>query len=71
MAGLVAEAQNHVHMIHSLDLSFTVHKASGEIMTTVKDEANGKVIREIPSSEVLDLAAEIDEMIGIIFDQEG
>jgi uncharacterized FlaG/YvyC family protein len=40
-------------------------------MVTVKDEATSDVIREIPPSEFLNLAAEIDEMIGIIFDQEG
>jgi len=71
IAELVADSQRSLNMIHSVDLSFTVHQASGEIMVTVKDEATGDVIREIPPSEVLNLAAKIDEMIGIIFDQQG
>jgi flagellar protein FlaG len=40
-------------------------------MVTVVDESTGKVVREIPSQELLDLAAKIDEMVGMIFDQKG
>jgi flagellar protein FlaG len=41
------------------------------MMVTVTDESSGKVIREIPSREILELAAKIDEMVGMIFDQKG
>ncbi len=41
------------------------------MMVTVVDESNGKVVREIPSHEILDLAAKMDEMVGMIFDQKG
>ncbi|MFW6115358.1 MAG: flagellar protein FlaG [Thermodesulfobacteriota bacterium] len=71
MAELVADLQRNLNMIHEVHLSFTVHQASGEIMVTVKNESTGEVIREIPPSELLNLAAKIDEMIGIIFDQQG
>jgi flagellar protein FlaG len=67
---LAADIQKNLNMIHNVDLSFTVHDATGEIMVTVKDETTGEVIREIPPSEVLNLAAKIDAMVGVIFDQK-
>ena len=56
--------------LNNVDLHFSVHKSSGTIMVTVTEKASGKVIREIPSSETLHLAAKLDEMVGIIFDQK-
>jgi len=66
----IANAQNNLMMIHNVDLQFAVHKPTGKIMVMVTDESTGEVIREIPPSESLDLAAKIDEMIGLIFDQK-
>jgi flagellar protein FlaG len=39
-------------------------------MITVIDESTGKVIREIPESEILELAAKMKEMVGMLFDQK-
>jgi len=58
-------------LIHQVDLQFSVHEASGRTVVTVKDGLTGEVIREIPPSELLNLAARLDEMIGLLFDQMG
>jgi flagellar protein FlaG len=58
-------------MIHEVDLQFSVHEASGEIMVRVLKESTGEVIREIPPSEMLDLAARLGEMVETLFDQTG
>ena len=71
MKEMVANVQENLNMIHNVDLDFEVHEASGEIMVTVTEASTGEVIREIPPSEILNLAAKLDEMIGLIFDQEG
>ena len=71
ISGVVADIQKNLGMIHDVDLQFSVHEASGEIMVTVRDESSGDVIREIPPSEVLDLSAKLGEMVGLIFDQTG
>jgi len=71
MTDLVADTQKRLNMISNVDLQFSVHEASGKVMVTVMDGATGEVIREIPPSEVLDLAARVDEMIGLIFDKKG
>ena len=68
---VVADIQKNLNMIHNVDLQFTVHEASGEIMVTVLEESTGEVIREIPPSEMLDLAAKLGEMVGLLFDQTG
>ncbi len=68
---IVADVQKSLNMIHGVDLQFSVHEASGELMVTVIDGSSGEVIREVPPSEILDLAAKMDEMIGRMFDQKG
>ena len=67
----VANVQKNLGMIHDVNLQFKVHKPTGEVMVTVKDESTGEVIREIPPREILNLAAKIDAMVGLIFDQKG
>ena len=68
---LLSDVQKNLNMIHDLDLQFTVHEATGKTMVKVMDGSTGRVIREIPPSEVLNLAARLDDMIGLIFDQKG
>lgn len=71
MKETVANVQENLSMIHNVDLQFSVHEASGEIMITVTEGSTGEVIREIPPVETLNLAAKLDEMVGLIFDQKG
>ncbi len=71
MRGMVDDVQKNLSVIHNVDLQFSVHEASGEIMVIVMKESTGEIIREIPPSEILNLAAKLDEMVGLIFDQEG
>ena len=68
---LAAGAQKNLNMIHGVGLQFAVHEASGEIMVTVRNESTGEVIRQIPPQETLNLAAKLDAMVGLIFDQKG
>ena len=66
----IANLQKNLSMTHDVDVQFKVHKPTGEVMVTVSDESTGKIIREIPPAEVLNLAAKIDAMVGLIFDQK-
>ena len=68
---LAADIQENLKFINDVDLNFSVHEASGKLMVIVKDDSTGKVIREIPSKEVLNLAAKFDEMVGLIMDKKG
>jgi len=68
---LAADVMQNLKLMDNVDLQFSVHEASGQTMITVREESTGKVIREIPPKEVLNLAAKLDEMIGILFDKKG
>jgi flagellar protein FlaG len=71
LSKIVADVQNNMNIIHDVDLQFSVNKDSGRIMVTVTDEATGKVIREIPPSDLVRFADKFGEMVGMIFDQKG
>ncbi len=53
----------------SFQLSFTFHKETKELIVKVIDPDTGKVIREIPPEELLELALRIQEMVGLLIDR--
>ena len=65
------DVRKDLKKIHNVELRFSVHEASGKIMVTVIDESNGEVLRELPSSKILDIAARVDIMMGILLDEKG
>ena len=66
----IAEAMNSYVQSVQRDLSIRVHEETGEIIVRVTSQESGKVIREIPSKELLDLAARVEEMAGTLFDEK-
>ncbi len=64
----VADIQKNLQLNSNVDLAFSVNQDSGDIVITVRDESTGKVIREIPSEEMRNLASKIDSMAGLILD---
>ena len=63
------ELEQDIEMIHNVGLQFSVHKDTGRTMVRVMNKDNGRMIREVPPREILDLAAKLNEMIGILFDK--
>lgn len=55
--------------IFSHQLNFLVHEQTGRIMVRVVDAATGEMIAEIPPKKMLDLAAAMREIEGILFDR--
>lgn len=56
--------------IFSRRLSFSVDKKTNRVIVKVIDTETDKVIREIPPEQVVELAAKIQEMIGLLVDEE-
>jgi uncharacterized FlaG/YvyC family protein len=52
-------------------LGFEVHEATGQIMVRIVDRNTGKVIRECPPRQFLDLEARLKEMVGLFLDEQG
>ena len=57
---MIKETNNH--------LLFSVDEQTGEMVVKVTDKDSGEVIRKIPSQEFLDLAANFEQMVGLMFD---
>lgn len=71
LQALAGEVLQKLSTIHNVDLRFSVHEGSGQLVVTVMDSETGEIIREIPPRELLNLAVRLDEMIGLLFDQTG
>ena len=69
-SSLLDQVHKNLKIIHDVNFQFSVHKATGQIIVKIIDQETRKVIREIPPEQVLDLAARIEEMIGILFNKK-
>jgi flagellar protein FlaG len=69
-ASLLDQVQQNIRIMHNVNFQFSVHKATGRTIVKITDQDSGKLIREIPPEQVLDLAAKIDEMVGILFNKK-
>lgn len=65
----VSELMNDYIQSLQKDLKINVNNETGDIIVKVISGEDGKVIREIPSEELLALAARMEEIAGVIFDQ--
>lgn len=52
------------------EYSFSVHKATKQIMIKVTDKNSGEVIKEIPSKKALDAVAMMWEFAGLMVDEK-
>lgn len=64
------EIARDLESLHSVGLNFTQHEETGRTMVRITNRETDEVIREIPEKQVLDLAAKIEEMVGILFDEK-
>ena len=67
---MLAALEQDIESIHNIRIQFSMHDKTGRTMIKIMDKTTEKLIREIPSEEVLNLAAKIEEMIGILFDKK-
>ena len=69
-APFLADLEQDMNRLHNVSLKFDLHEATGRTMVKVIDRETEEVIREFPPEKVLDLAAKMEEMLGILFDQK-
>jgi len=67
----VQQLENVIRALQGPEKSFeiSVHKATNVIMVKVFDKQTGDLIREIPSEKILDVAADMMKLNGLIFDE--
>ena len=66
---MLQELEQDIKTMHNIGLKFSKHDDTGRTIIKVMDKETENLIREIPSEDVLNLAAKIEEMIGILFDK--
>lgn len=64
------EISKDLETLHAVGLNFVKHEATGRTMVLITNRDTDEVIREIPVKQVLDLAAKIEEMVGMLFDEK-
>jgi len=62
------ELNDDIEVIHNIGLRFSIHEPTGRTVVRVINKDNDETVREIPPEKILDLAAKLDEMMGIMFD---
>jgi len=67
MTDLVERFRSQVQSIQR-DLSFSVDDSTGDVVVKVIDGDSGKVVRQIPSEEILRLTERLDEMRSLMFE---
>jgi flagellar protein FlaG len=65
----IAEAMDNYLDSVQCDIEITVYEKTGDILVKVISKSDGKVIREIPPEEMLNLAAKMEEMVGALFNE--
>jgi flagellar protein FlaG len=65
LARTVTQLQDHVQAVHR-ELRFRVDEATGQTVVRVVDADTGRLIRQIPDQNVLDLAAFLDSISGLL-----
>lgn len=63
----VSDIQSFVQGIRR-NLNFSIDDATGEVVVKVIDAESGKVVRQMPSEEVLKLAARLDDIRSLMFE---
>lgn len=60
---------NETVRVFNRKLHFDLHKESKRWLVKVIDQDSGKVLREIPPKQILDLVAKLQEMVGLLVDE--
>lgn len=65
----IAQAMDKYVKSIQRDLQIQVHSETGDIIVKVLSKEDGKVIREIPPEAMLKLAEKMEEMTGVLFNE--
>jgi len=63
------ERLNNLVRIYNKKLNFQMHEESERYFVQVIDVIKDEIIREIPPEDILDIMAQIDDIIGLIVDE--
>jgi len=62
--------EDYANDVHNVGLKFQVHEDTGQFVIRVIDVKTNEVVREVPPENLLDLAAKMEEMMGMLYDEK-
>ena len=69
LAEAVEDIQSRLEVVGTR-LGFSIHEETEDLVVEVTNRESGELIRQIPSDEVLELRARLDDLVGILFDKK-
>ncbi len=70
VSAIVGELNNLVHQVSATKITFDVDEETGEQIIKVLNKETGEVIRQVPAEELINLAARMDQLKGLIFSEK-
>lgn len=69
---VIADLQKAIRAIQGPQKSFEIsmHEKTNTIMIKVLDKETGELVREVPPEKILDLAAKMMEITGLVIDEK-
>ncbi|MFJ9501234.1 flagellar protein FlaG [Brevibacillus centrosporus] len=64
------ESLNKFMMSSTTHLKFTLHEKLNEYYVQIVSDTDNTVVREIPSKKMMDMVAQMHEMIGLLVDEK-
>lgn len=64
------ERLNETADLFNIGLHFRIHEETNRLVVQVYDRKDNEVIRQIPPEKILNLVAQIQQMIGLLLDEE-
>ena len=70
VAKAVEEMQQRLDALGNTRLNFRVVEKPNEVVVQVTDRTSGELVRQFPSEEALSLRAKLQELTGLLFDEQ-
>ena len=70
IAKAVEEMQQRLDALGNTRLNFRVQEKPNEVVVQVTDRQSGELVRQFPSEEALKLRAKLQELTGLLFDEQ-
>lgn len=70
IAKAVEEMQRRLDALGNTRLNFRVQEKPNEVVVQVTDRQSGELVRQFPSEEALKLRAKLQELTGLLFDEQ-
>jgi flagellar protein FlaG len=65
-----AEVQQVVEVASGRDLAFEIFEDTSSLFVKISDRGTGEMIKQIPSEDVLRMQARIQELVGMLVDEQ-